>query len=132
MCELKDIKCASAGTADGELVCVGACSLLYHALDLMPQSLIATQIGEVEIIYNGGSNMTVTTELYVNWPTTKFATIPLIAFVQCVHMRGVVWQSLRHLHHAAIFADCGAPGSLPCPSRAEWPVVCKLHRSASQ
>ena len=34
--------------------------------------------------------MTVTTEIYVNWPTAKFATIPLIAFVQCVYLRGVV------------------------------------------
>jgi hypothetical protein len=48
------------------------------------------KIGELELSYSGGANLTVTTELYVNWPTAKFANIPLIAFVQCVQLRGVV------------------------------------------
>ncbi len=64
--------------------------------------LRSLQIGEADIFYSGGGNLTLSTEFYVNWPTNHFATggmlllthlqytVPVVCFVKLKSMSGRV------------------------------------------
>jgi hypothetical protein len=42
----------------------------------------------LDVSYNGGASVTISTAIYINWPTPKFATVPLVAFVKLEHLEG--------------------------------------------
>ena len=60
-------------------------------------------VGEADITYNGGGGLEINTELFVNWPSDKFASIPVNAVVKLTHLAGKVspllLPSLPFLQH---------------------------------
>jgi len=48
------------------------------------------QIGEAQIYYKGGANLTISTEFYVNFPKFHFATVPLVVKVEVKSLSGRV------------------------------------------
>ena len=51
----------------------------------------ASQIGETDMLYEGGAGITIATEIYVNWPKNKFATVPLVASLRVTHLSGKLY-----------------------------------------
>ena len=49
-----------------------------------------TIIEQADLVYNGGGGLEISTELFVNWPRDKFASIPVNALVKLVHLSGKV------------------------------------------
>eukprot|EP01102_Stenamoeba_stenopodia_P007900 TRINITY_DN222_c0_g5_i1.p1 TRINITY_DN222_c0_g5~~TRINITY_DN222_c0_g5_i1.p1 ORF type:complete len:833 (+),score=225.40 TRINITY_DN222_c0_g5_i1:1599-4097(+) len=50
-------------------------------------------VGEADLVYNGGGGLEISTELFVNWPRDKFASIPVNAQVKLAHLSGKM-----HIH----------------------------------
>eukprot|EP01094_Clydonella_sp_ATCC50884_P019573 TRINITY_DN385_c3_g1_i3.p1 TRINITY_DN385_c3_g1~~TRINITY_DN385_c3_g1_i3.p1 ORF type:complete len:965 (+),score=330.12 TRINITY_DN385_c3_g1_i3:268-2895(+) len=73
-----------------QAVDLGTDFLTFKRIKLVNSNVPDELVGEFEMNYSGGCSVTVTHDIYVNWPYTKFATIPCVAFVQMVSICGVV------------------------------------------
>ena len=51
--------------------------------------LTSSQHAEVGLRYTGGASFTISTELWMNWPTPKFAALPVSLHASFDHFEGI-------------------------------------------
>eukprot|EP01103_Thecamoeba_quadrilineata_P021373 TRINITY_DN9804_c0_g1_i1.p1 TRINITY_DN9804_c0_g1~~TRINITY_DN9804_c0_g1_i1.p1 ORF type:complete len:1463 (+),score=399.46 TRINITY_DN9804_c0_g1_i1:121-4509(+) len=45
-------------------------------------------VGEMDLTYKGSASVTISSEVYINWPTSKFAKVPVMLSVTLDHLSG--------------------------------------------
>lgn len=69
----------------------GTDSVHFESVRMMESTTTPGElVGEMKIIYKGSASVTIASEVYINWPTSKFAKVPVMLSVTLDNLTGTL------------------------------------------